>query len=94
MNVTYQYNRPTRIQESVIDTKMVASMNNDTDTMGNLADLMDFPVHLIVKVQVKVGFVWITIWEKHCDISDGDTRQHIINEATELQKTLEGQSNE
>lgn len=94
MNVTYQYNRPTRIQESVIDTKMVASMNNDTDTMGNLADLMDFPVYLIVKVQVKIGFVWITIWEKHCDISDGDTRQHIINEATKLQKTLGGQSNE
>ena len=47
----------------------------------------DYPVYLTVKVQVKVAFVWVTVWAESCDITDGDTRPHIVkraNDCTEL----------
>ena len=91
MKVTFKHTRPTRAIEETIDTKIAVQMAND----NNGADIIynvDYPIYYVVKVQVKVWCFWITIWEKHCDISDGDTRQHIINEANDLLKTMEGKN--
>ena len=93
MKVTFKHTRPTRAIEETIDTKVTAQMANDNNG-AVIIDDGDYPVYYVVKVQVKVWCFWITIWEKHCDISDGDTRQHIINEANDLLKTMEGQDNE
>ena len=85
MKVTFKHTRPTRAIEETIDTKVAAQMDNDNNGVAIIDDA-DYPVYYVVKVQVKVWCFWITIWEKHCDISDGDTRQHIINEANVCSK--------
>lgn len=93
MKVTYKSNKPARAVEETIDTKVAAQMASENRGVP-FQDNEDYPVFYVVKVQVKVWFFWITIWEKQCDISDGDTRQHIINEANQLLKIMEGQDNE
>lgn len=91
MKVTFKHTRPTRAIEETIDTKIAVHMADD----NNVADIIynvDYPIYYVVKVQVKVWCFWITVWEKHCYISDGDTRQHIINEANYFLKTMEGKN--
>lgn len=95
MKVTFKkHTRQTRAIEETIDTKIAVQMANDNNNGAAIIDNVDYPVYYVAKVQVKVWCFWITIWEKHCDISDGDTRQHIINEANDLLKTMEGQDDE
>ena len=93
MNVTYKTHKPARVVEETFDTQFTMQMADGSESPNVITD-NDCPIYYIVKVQVRVWFFWITIWEKHCDISDGDTRQHIINEANQLLKTLEGQEDE
>ena len=106
MDIKHQFTRKSRVVEQTYDTKIAAQMANDNEGVSMVPDTMDYPIYLIVKVQVRVLFFWITIWEMQCDISDGDTRQHIINKASVLceyltkdhwnarAKTKEGQNNE
>ncbi|WP_302612133.1 hypothetical protein [uncultured Muribaculum sp.] len=42
----------------------------------------------LVKVQVKIMGVWVTVWAETCDHSDGDTRQYIKNRAAEVHEAL------
>lgn len=93
MKVTFKHTRPTRAIEETIGTKVALQMANDNNGAA-IIDNVDYPIYYVVKVQVKVWCFWITIWEKHCYISDGDTRQHIINDANNLLKTMEGQDDE
>ena len=93
MKVTYKSNKPARAVEETIDTKVAAQIASENNGVP-FPDNENYPIFYAVKVQVKVWFFWITIWEKQCDISDGDTRQHIINEANQLLKIMEGQDNE
>lgn len=91
MNIKYQYIRQSRIVEEAFDPKLaVAAMSDNQESNMNVIANTEMPITFIVKVQVKVCIVWITIWKKRCDISDGDTRAHIINEATKIQQSLEG----
>ena len=88
MKITYKANKPARAVEETIDTKVAAQMTSENNGVP-FPDDADYPVYYVVKVQVKWWFIWITIWEKQCDISDGDTRQHIINEANQLLTIME-----
>jgi len=71
MNIINQFRRKVRIVEEVCDTRYLQAAQEaeyhvpQTDT--------DYPVYLTVKVQVKVAFVWVTVWAESCDITDGDT---------------------
>ena len=94
MKVTYKFKKPARAIEQTIDTKVVAQQMANNNEGLTIPDNAEYPIYYVVKVQVKVCFFWITIWEKQCDISDGDTRQHITNEANQLLKIMEGQDNE
>lgn len=42
----------------------------------------------IVKVQVKILGVWVTVWGETCDYSDGDTRPYIKNCAEGVKQAL------
>ena len=84
MDTKYQFTRKSRVVKQTYYTKIAARIANDNEGVNMMHDTMDFPIYLIVKVQVKVLFLWITIWEMKCDISDGDTRQHIISKASIL----------
>lgn len=92
MKLTYKHTKPARAIEETIDTKLAAQASNDNSPMVMPDEA--YPIYYVVKVQVKVWFFWITIWERHCDISDGDSRTVIINEANNLLKAMEGQDNE
>ena len=88
MNIINQVRRKARIVEEVCDTRYLQAAQEaeyhvpQTDT--------DYPVYLTVKVQVKVAFVWVTVWAESCDITDGDTRPHIVKRANRLHRILEG----
>lgn len=43
-----------------------------------------------VKVQVKLLYLWVTVWAETCDFSDGDTRPYIRNYAEEVREALTG----
>lgn len=92
MKLTYKHNRPARVSADCIDTKAMAQQANEGSSI--MADNTDYPIYYVVKVQVRVWFFWITIWERHCDFSDGDSRTVIDSQANNLIKALEGQDNE
>lgn len=91
MDIKYKFKRPARAIEETIDTKVAEQMAN-YDNGINFVDDSNYPIYYGVKVQIKIWFLWTTIWEKYCDISDGDTRQYIINEANQLLKIMEGRT--
>lgn len=93
MDIIYKFNKQTRTIEEIIDTKIAAQMANG-ENIVSFADIEDYPVYYVIKVQIKIWFLWITVWERHCDISDSDTRQYIIREANQLLKIMEGKSDE
>ncbi len=41
-----------------------------------------------VKVQVKILGIWVTVWAKTCDFSDGDARPIIKKNAEEVHQAL------
>lgn len=91
MKLTYKHNKPARVNVECVDTKLAAQMANEGNSI--MPD-NEYPIYYVVRVQVKVWFFWITIWERHCDFSDGDSRTVIENQANKLLKALEGQDNE
>lgn len=93
MDIKYKFKKPVRAIEEIIDTRIAAQMAN-YDNGIRIADDTDYPIYYVVKVQIKIWFLWVTIWESHCDISDGDTRQYIIDEANKLLKIMEDKSDE
>ncbi len=40
------------------------------------------------KVQVKILWVWATVWAETCDYSDGDSRRYIKNCAEDVREVL------
>ncbi len=41
-----------------------------------------------VKVQVRILWLWVTVWAESCDFSDGDARFYIKNCAGEVHRAL------
>lgn len=83
MDIKSTFIRESRVVEET--TTLAPSGCNTATTDRNKEDM---PIYYIVKVQVKIAFFWITIWEKQCDISDGDTRQYISDQAKSIQTPL------
>ncbi len=81
MSIKYKYIRQSRIVKETYDAN-----KNWATADGEQAK--SEPIMYIVKVKVKVCFIWTTIWQKQCDISDGDTRQYICGQAKKIQETL------
>ena len=92
MKLTYKHNRPARVSADCIDTKAMAQQANEVSNI--MTDNTDYLIYYVIKVQVRVWFFWITIWERQCDFSDGDSRTVIDSQANNLIKALEGQDNE
>lgn len=83
MDIKSTFIRESRVVE---ETMTLAPSGNKTVTADTNNE--DMPIFYIVKVQVKIACIWITIWEKQCDISDGDTRQYISKQAESIQAPL------
>ena len=90
MNIINQFRRKARVVESTIDMKQVAAAAQQQDEYYTTICEDDYPIILTIGVQVKVCFVWVTVWSESCDVSDGDTRQRIEKRAIRLVKILEG----
>lgn len=93
MNIINQFRRKARVVESTIDMKQVAAAAQQQDEYYTTICEDDYPIILTIGVQVKVCFVWVTVWSESCDVSDGDTRQRIEKRAIRLVKILEGKEN-
>jgi len=96
MKVINSYRRSARVTEEIEDTRAIAealaSMSTKTEDgiILSQADVFkDLPMTYIVKIQVRILFVWVTIWSESCDISDGDTRIIIKQKADEIFKIME-----
>lgn len=91
MKTINRYNRRVRIVEEVQDLRQTILPD---DSEMNYGPVDDLPIYFVVKVEVKVACFWVTVCSESCDISDGDTRAHIINRAKTLRKKLEGKDDE
>lgn len=93
MKIIKQFRRKARVVESTTDMKQVAiAAQQQAEYYTPLLE-DEYPVILTISVQVKVCFVWVTVWAESCDVSDGDTRPHIEKRARRLLKILEGKEN-
>ena len=91
MKIINRYNRRVRIVEEVQDLRHAALPDNYETNYGPVDDL---PVYFVVRVEIKVAWFWVTLCSESCDISNGDTRPHIINRAKNLCKKIEGKEDE
>lgn len=92
MHVISKYVRPARIFTEEIDTKYLYTQNEPQSVAGPLGE--GFPIIFRVAIQVRISRflglfkMWTTIWERECDVTDGDTRSVIIKQANTLINTL------
>lgn len=93
MKIFNQYRRKARIVTDVQDYNVVLNNPNDPDFYRLAMANEEMPIHYTVKVQIKVAFVWVTIWSESTDFSDGDSRTYINHKAKELCKLMEGEEN-
>ena len=98
MKVINSYRASARVTEETEDTRAVAeaiaighlSQDNLMLINSELSEIYkDLPINYIVRVQIRVLFIWITIWSESCNISDGDTRVIIKDQANYLFNRLE-----
>lgn len=61
---------------------------NDCTCVEQMAATAELPIMYHVAVKVKIHFIWRTIWEADCDISDGDTRAAIERRAEEIRNLI------
>lgn len=99
MKVIDHYRSSIRVTREIEDTRMIAQSlicNNNSeniiDSQAMAEACNDLPVIYIVKVQVKILFVWVTIWRESCDISDEATRMCILNRANDIFKMMEART--
>ncbi len=92
MKITNQFRRRVRVVESTYDLKQ-AAIHAAQESEYQIPVSEDYPVILTISVEVKICFVWVTVWSESCDVSDGDTRQHIVKRANRLHRILEGKEN-
>lgn len=86
MEIFNVFRRTSRVVKEICDTRyIVASAEEDFPYTTPNAN---YPVYLTVSVQVRV-FIWLTIWSESCDITDGDTMQHILSHANRLKSMLD-----
>lgn len=91
MNITNQFRRRVRVVESTYDLKHAAIYaSQESEYRYLIPDDGEYPVILTISVQVRICFVWVTVWSESCDVSDGDTRQHIVKRANKLHRIMEG----
>ena len=93
MKIINQFRRKARVVESTCDMKQAALHAQLEAEYYTPISEDEYPVILTISVQIKVCFVWVTVWAESCDVSDGDTRQHIIKRANRLHRILEGKEN-
>lgn len=79
------YRRKVRIAADVIDRNAVV-VDNVEEWKSNC--FMELPPIYVVEVQVKVLFLWITIWSDDCAFSDADARNSINRRANAIYDSL------
>ena len=99
MKAINSYRSSARVTEEIEDTRAIAQQlanathgNPEESAVINQALLeacKDLPITYVIRIQIKVLFVWITVWRESCDISDGDTRAFIKKRANDLFNMLE-----
>lgn len=80
MNIFNTFRRKTRIVYDVVDYNLVIC--DETEQFRRAVTGEEMPIHYTVKVQVKYGLFWVTIWSETTNYSDGDSRE-IINKRAE-----------
>lgn len=88
MKIINKYRRRVHIVEEIQDLRHTPLPDDCENRYGPVDDL---PTYFVVRVEIKTAFWWTTVWAECCDISDGDTRQHIINRANDVRNKLEEQ---
>ncbi|MBO5602914.1 MAG: hypothetical protein J5957_10015 [Prevotella sp.] len=82
MNIFNSFRRKARIVYDVVDYNLVVC--DETEQFRRAVTGEEMPIHYTVKVQVKCGFIWVTIWSETTNYSDGDSREIINNRAQAL----------
>jgi len=97
MKIIDHYRSSIRVTQDIEDTSMLVCSSfyngngeNIIDNQAMTEACKDLPVIYIVKAQVKVLFLWVTIWRESCDISDEAARICILGRANDLFKMLDG----
>lgn len=86
MRINSIFRRETRIIEEQNDLNAYVQ-NNENHVIPS----EPLPIMYVAKIQMKVTIIgWVTIWSMSCDVTDGDTREHIYKEATEILKKFQG----
>lgn len=99
MKAINSYRSSARVTEEIEDTRAIAQQLANA-THGNPEEIAvinqalleackDLPITYVIRLQIKVLFVWITVWRESCDISDGYTRAFIKKRANDLFNMLE-----
>ena len=91
MKIFNQIRRKARVVADVLDYNLL--VDAETAQLRKVRGDEDLPIHYVVKVQIKIALIWVTIWGECCDFSDGDSREHINQRANNLYKILEGKEN-
>lgn len=86
MRINSIFRRETRLVEEQNDLNVYVQQID-----SNTIQAEPLPTMYVAKIQTKVTLMgWVTIWSMSCDIIDGDTRNHINNEAKQILKMFQG----